>query len=88
MHARLILIAAGTAMSAGAFAAEPAKPAAQPAAQAQPRPAADVVLASADRVETPAPSAPQAAAMPKPHRVGRVTTCRCGDQQAQPDDEQ
>ena len=28
------------------------------------------------------------AVTPKPHRIARVTTCRCGGQQAQPDDQQ
>jgi hypothetical protein len=82
MHARFILIAAATAMTATAHAAEPAKPAPQPAAQNQPRPA-ELLLASADHVQAPATADQQAA--PKPHRVARVTTCRCGDQQAQPD---
>lgn len=87
MHARFVVIASVAAMSAQAFAAEPAKPASQPAAQAQPAPA-EVVLASAEQAQTPASAVQQPAAAPKPHRVSRVTTCRCGDQQARPDDDQ
>ena len=87
MHARFVLIAAFAAMSAQAFAAEPAKPAPQPAGQPQQAPA-DVVLASAERVQAPAPASQQPTVAPKPHRLGRVMSCRCGDQQAQPDDDQ
>ena len=85
MHARFVLIAAATLMTTTAFAAEPAKPAPQPPAHhesATPK----VVLASANIEEPPAPATQQAPATPK-RRVGRVTSCRCGDQQAQPDDE-
>ena len=87
MQARFVLIAALTAMSSQAFAVEPAKPAQQPAAQPQQAPA-DVVLASAERVQTPAPASQQPTVAPKPHRMGRLMSCRCGDQQAQPDDDQ
>lgn len=85
MHARFILIAAAALTSAAAFAAEPSKPAPQPSAQPQ-HASPQVVLASAAQV-APAPADPQAqpaAATPK-KRVGRVTTCRCGDQLPQPD---
>ena len=82
MHARLMIIAAAAlTISTSAF-AEPAK---TPAAK-QPQPAtppAEVVLASADTVRVAAPSADQPAAPVKRPRVARVTTCRCGDQQAQ-----
>lgn len=83
MHARFIVIAVAALASTSAFAAEPAKPAPQPAARTQPR----VVLASAEQVQTAAPADQQAVA-PKPHRIARVTTCRCGGQQAQPDEQQ
>jgi hypothetical protein len=83
MHARFVPIAAAMLFGSAAFAAEPVKPAAQPATQPQPRPT-EVVLASADQVPAPA-SHEQAAAPAKHPRVGRVTTCRCGDPQAQPE---
>ncbi len=83
MNVRFISIAAATAMAASAHAAEPAKPSPQPAPQAQQRP--DVVLASADRLQAPAAPSDQQVTTPRPHRVARVTTCRCGDQQAEPD---
>jgi hypothetical protein len=84
MHARFVPIAAAMLVGSAAFAAEPVKPAAQAATQAQPRPT-EVVLASADQVPAPAPREQQAAAPAKRPRAGRVTTCRCGDPQAQPE---
>ena len=84
MHARFVLIAAITLIGSAAYAAEPVKPAAQPATESQPRPS-EVVLASADQVPAPAAHEQQATAPAKPPRVGRVTTCRCGDPQAQPE---
>ena len=83
MHARFVLIAAAMLVGSAAFAAEPVKPAAQPATQPQPRPT-EVALASADQVPAPVPHE-QAAAPAKHPRVGRVTSCRCGDPQAQPE---
>ena len=59
--------------------AEPSKSPAPKAQQQQPQPAAAVVLASADTVKAAATDAP-GAAQPK-RRIGRVTTCRCGDPQ-------
>jgi hypothetical protein len=89
MHARFIVIAAATLMGASAFAAEPSKPAQQPSAQPQ-HASPQVVLASAAEVPVSAPTEQQAQQAPTPpkKRVGRVTTCRCGDQQAQPDSRQ
>lgn len=85
MHARFIAIAATVLVSTSAFAAEPAKPA--PPRPAQPETTVPkVVLASADVAQTPTPTDQQAQS-PQKRRVGRVTSCRCGDQQAQPDDE-
>lgn len=84
MHARFVLIAAATFISASAFAAEPAKPPVQPAAQQQPA-QAQVVLASADDVRTPSVAEQQVPTPPKRPRIARVTTCRCGDPQAQPE---
>ena len=86
MHARFILIAAATLMSTSAFAADTPKPAPQPPVQpesATPK----VVLASANIEQPTAHDSQQAPATPKRRVAGRVTSCRCGDQQAQPDDE-
>ena len=80
MHARVVLIAAAALMSANAFAAEPHK--APETAPAQPQPAApSLVLASADVVRTQAPADQSTSPAAKRPRVGRVTTCRCGDPQ-------
>jgi hypothetical protein len=81
MHTRYLLIAtAALAMTTNAM-AEPAKPAPKPAAQPDKRPA-EIIMASADQVQTPAPLAAQArnvAATKKP-RAARVTSCRCAGQ--------
>ena len=84
MLARFVLIAAATLVGGTAFAAEPAKPPVQPATQQQPPPA-QVVLASADDVRVPSASDQQPSSAPKRPRIARVTTCRCGDPQAQPE---
>jgi hypothetical protein len=85
MHTRFILIAAAALTSASAFAAEPAtKPPVQQSSQPEPA-SAHVMLASADDVQAPAPTADQQTPAPPKRRLARVTTCRCGDQQAQPD---
>jgi hypothetical protein len=83
MRVRFMPIAAATLMSTGAFAAEPVKPPVQHAAQRQPAPA-QVVLASADDIRAPSAADQQVTTVPKRPR-GRVTTCRCGDPQAQPE---
>jgi len=85
MHARFVLIAAATLLSGSAFAAQPAKPAPRPPAQPEPA-TPKVVLASAEVAQAQTPAAQQGQATPK-RRAGRVTNCRCGDQEAQPDDE-
>ena len=85
MHARFVLIAAAISLSGTAFAAEPVKPPVQPAVQQQQPALAQVVLASADDVRVPSPTDQQPQSAPKRPRVGRVTTCRCGDEQAQPE---
>ena len=83
MHARFILIAA-TLVSTSAWSAEPSKPAPQaPAHNDQPQP--KVVLASADNVRDAVSTTQEAPATPK-RRLSRVTSCRCGDQEAQPDE--
>jgi hypothetical protein len=86
MHVRFVTIAAAAAIALEtSAAAEPPKAPAPQSASTQPHPA-PVVLASADHVTTP--DANQAPA--KPHRVPRVTTCRCGGdpQPDQPEDQQ
>lgn len=85
MYARLILIAA-TLTSTSAFAADPVKPATQPTVVQPKKATAPVVLASAGDVPAGA-TATQPAPTP-PKRRGRVTTCRCGDPQVQPEPEQ
>ena len=87
MHVRFILIAAATLTSGTAFAAQPVKPPVQPAAQPQPAPV-QVVLASVDDVRSPSAADQPASTPAKRPRIGRVTTCRCGDPQAQPDSDQ
>jgi len=86
MNARFVLIAAAVMTSVSAFAAEPSKPAQQSSARPQ-HGSPQVVLASAAQVAdpTPAEAQPQATPAPPKKRVGRVTTCRCGDQLPQPD---
>jgi hypothetical protein len=83
MNARFVPIAAATLIGSAALAAEPVKPPVEPATQPQPRP--DVVLASADQIPVSAPREQQATTPAKRPRAGRVTTCRCGDPQAQPE---
>ena len=87
MTARFVLTSAAF-VSATAFAAEPPKAPVQPADQQQAAPA-QVVLASAADVRVSTPDAQPATAAKRP-RVGRVTTCRCGGQEAdsQPQPEQ
>jgi hypothetical protein len=82
MYARFAVIAA-TLVSTTAFAAEPAK---APAEQSpQPHSAqAPVVLASAADVHAPSTAGQQSPTPPKHHFV-RVTSCRCGDQAADPE---
>ena len=80
MQARFVLIAAISLAGTSAFAADAPKAPVQPATQ--PR---SVVLASADDVR--APSADQPAPAPQKRRIARVTTCRCGGQEAASDPE-
>lgn len=83
MFARFVLIAVGALACEPAYAAAPQKPAPQPQVQPQQAPR-EVVLASADDVSAP-PATPQQAPSAPKRRIGRVTTCRCGDQSAQPE---
>ena len=82
MHSRCLIIAATALAFAGSAAAEPAKPAAQPASTSRP---AEVVLASADQIRTPAVVAQAQATPAKKPRAARVTTCRCAGQTTQND---
>jgi hypothetical protein len=84
MLARVTLIAVASLTSVSAF-AEPAKtPAPAPAPKQQHLTQPQVVLASAENVQVPTATDQQAPTPPK-RRPARVTTCRCGDQQAQPE---
>jgi hypothetical protein len=83
MNARVVIIAATLFASASAFAAEPAKPPVRQPDQVQPH-RAEIVLASAEQLNSD-PEDQQAQPARRHARVGRVTTCRCGDQQDQPD---
>jgi hypothetical protein len=84
MQARfLVLTTAALAMGAAAI-AEPAKAPAGSAGQA-PQPPVQIVLASADEAQPATPQNAQPTATPIKRRVARVTTCRCGDQQADPE---
>lgn len=86
MHARLVIFASAIFFSGSAVVAEPASPAANEPVQARPQPErAQIVLASADQVNAP-DAAQQVQPTPQRARVARVTTCRCGDQQAQPEE--
>jgi hypothetical protein len=84
MSVRLLVIATAVTIGTSAL-AEPPKTTDRETGQRVSRPA-EVVLASADQVRTPDQVAQQNAAPVKRPRVGRVTSCRCGDQQAQPDE--
>jgi len=80
MYARLMVIAAAAlTVGTSAFAEPPKTRGAQTSQPATP-PAA-VVLASADQIRDVQPNADQPAPVKRP-RTARVTTCRCGDQQA------
>jgi len=70
--------------SSSAIAAEPEKQAQQAQEREVHRP---IVLASADTRTPVAPDAQRTTTPPK-HRPGRVTTCRCGDPQPDPDAQQ
>jgi hypothetical protein len=83
MRARLMVIAAVLTIGTPAGAEPPTADAARPA-QPQPRPA-EIVLAAAEPVRASRPDNAQSGAAPVKHRVARVTTCRCGDQQVDPD---
>ena len=74
-------------MIASAAAAEPPK--APPVKHPQPtqptNPPTQIVLASAEGVQAPAPDGSTTAPEPKRRIVPRVTHCRCGDPQVVPE---
>lgn len=86
MFTRTLLIGSTILAIAAPAAADPANPVQrEPAAQAPTSRPAQVVLASAEQVQAEVPADTQAAATPpKRPRAARVTSCRCGDQAAQP----
>ena len=81
MHARLMVIAAAALTIGTSALAEPPKTRAARAAQPA-TPPAQVLMASAEEARDPAPAAEPATPPVKRPRAARVTTCRCGDQQA------
>lgn len=84
MHSRYLIIATAALAFAGtAVAAEPQKPAAQPAPQPAADRPAEVVLASAAQLPAPAIVAPARATPAKKPRAARVTSCRCAGQNGQ-----
>jgi hypothetical protein len=70
----------------GSAAAEPPKSPATKPAEAKPGPA-EVVLSSAEMSHAPVLEAKPNTA-PAKRRVARVTTCRCGDPQVEPDSQE
>jgi len=81
-----VLTVFAAALIAGSAAAEPPKNTDAKPAEAKLRPA-EVVLASAERPRaTTAENQPNA--VPAKRRVARVTTCRCGDPQTEPDSQE
>ena len=80
MHSRCLLIAAAALAMATIAVAEPVKPVPQPA-QPPERPT-EIVMASAEQLQTPPPVAAQARdALPvKRPRAARATSCRCAGQ--------
>ena len=87
MHVRFVTLAAAL-IGTSAFAADSPKMPTQAASQSQPAPA-EVVLASAADPVRPAAADQQVktrtTTTTKPMRVARVTTCRCGGQEAESD---
>ena len=87
MFTRTLLIGSTILALAAPVAADPANPVQRESAvQAPANRPAQVVLASAEQVQAEVPADTQAAATPpKRPRAARVTSCRCGDQAAQPE---
>ena len=80
---RVAILAIVAMLNAGVAAAEPVDRDSPPAPTEAPR---QIVLASAEQNRAPSPEAEQAPA-PVRRRVGRVTSCRCGDPPPQPEPE-
>ena len=85
MRAHFALLSAALLVAASAS-AQPAQPETRAGTQADQH-RADLVLASADSVRVQAPASDQTTQAPKRPRAARVTTCRCGDPAAAPDDQ-
>ena len=79
MRAHLLIAALAGLSMATAVAAEPAKAPVREAEQAAERPAPVVVASVSEPSDEEASARPQAEA-PAKQRRGRVTSCRCGDQ--------
>lgn len=86
MRAHLALLTAAMFI-AGSASAQPAQPQDTRAAGQADEHRPNLVLASADSVPVQAPAADQPSQAPKRPRAARVTSCRCGDQAATPDDQ-
>jgi hypothetical protein len=85
MRTRPTVIAILLSLGAPAAAEPPVKrPPAQSAPIAQQQ-RDGIVLASAADAHAPAPAEAQSPAVPAKRRIGRVTTCRCGDPQVETD---
>jgi hypothetical protein len=86
MSVRVVIVALAAAgfFGSAAFAADPVRPEPRQATQA-PAHRTEIVLASADQVNS-SPAEQQAQSAPRHARVARVTTCRCGGQESQPDE--
>ena len=78
MRAALIAIAAFLTLE-GAAQAEPVKAPAAESGQPHSDPPKVIVLAAADSLKPSGSDAAQPAPTQPRHRIGRVTTCRCGD---------
>jgi hypothetical protein len=86
MRARLTVIAAILTIGSAAFAEPPkSQPAPPPSMQKSP---AEVILASAEGTHAPNADAGQPNAVPAKRRIARVTTCRCGDPQPDPESQE
>jgi hypothetical protein len=85
MHPRFMIIAAAALLASAVAPAQPVK-APLPERSTTLNRSAPVILASADHIATPA-QAPDGAQVKRP-RAARVTTCRCGGGDPQPDEQQ
>ena len=83
---RLSMIALGAFAICGSAVAQPPKDAPAKPAQTQSRPT-QIVLASAEQVREPSPEAVHASSAPARRARPRVTTCRCGDPQPDPENQ-